>query len=483
MKKILSLYLLICGLVVNILIMVVFYLFNDQLTLQSTKVNHAVSIITDKLNSSSRASLDELDVYSKQHHHDEFYNGIFHPKNWPTVGPRKHYQAFNTDRYIFVDNESSLIHAIKNAQSGDEIIIKDGYYLLDGKRFIISDAKTSSLQPIVIRAENIGGVNIYLDAVEGFLIDQPNWRIEGINFIGQCDHHSRCEHALHIVGYANNTVIRNNTFYDFNAAIKINKLKMKYPDNGIIENNIFGMNAPRDTNHSVTPINLDHGSNWKIRKNIIHDFIKLGGNKVSYGAFMKGGTHGGIMEQNLIICNTNRERYPGSQVGLSFGGGGIDKNQRRGRSDFEVKNSVIRNNIILHCNDVGIYSQRSSNITINNNIIYNTLGVDVRFKNSTANIFNNIINGRIKDRDNAKSIKYNNYVSNESLFSTELPLYEIFEKPNIGVFRIKKPEALINVTQDASVVTELIIDFCNNTVKPGQSYIGAIYNDRGCFHQ
>lgn len=482
MKKIVRFYLVTCGFIANVILFTVTFLFYDQINLQPEQANQAISVFRDKLSEHSPESARYLSsAITDQPENTDFYERQFQPTHWPTVGPKKHYQAFKTSRVINIDSEDELLNAMKNARRGDEIVIKDGHYLLEGKRFNISKALTSSFTPIVIRAETLGGVNIYLDAVEGFVIDQPNWQIEGINFIGQCENHSKCEHALHIVGTAKNTVIRNNTFYDFNAAIKINELSMSYPDDGIIENNIFGMNAPRSTNHPVTPINLDHGNNWIIRKNIIHDFIKLNGNKISYGAFMKGGTRGGVMEQNLIICNTKHERYPGSQVGLSFGGGGMNKEDRRGNSDYEVSASSMKNNIIMHCNDVGIYSQRSKNVTINNNILFNTLGIDVRFKESNANVFNNILSGRIKDRDSAKSKKSNNYVYNKSFFSKELSLKTIFEKPNIGIFRIKQPEVLLNATRNASSVTESIFDFCNHSVKPGQSYIGAIYDDRGCF--
>ncbi|WP_052260640.1 hypothetical protein [Photobacterium gaetbulicola] len=481
MKKMLKVYLIFCGLIANAILFTAGFFFIDQISLHPSQMNQAIAMVSDKVSVFSPESADYLSELAERQDTPDYYEGHFQPTHWPTVGPQQQYPLFNTSRYISVDNEDDFISAIKNARQGDEIVIKNGHYLLDSKRYTISKARTSPFAPVVIRAESLGQVNLYLDSVEGFVIDQPNWQIEGINFIGQCKNHSRCEHALHIVGAAKNTVIRNNTFYDFNAAIKINESNMVYPDDGIIESNIFGMNAPRQTNHSVTPINLDHGNNWQIRKNLIHDFIKLDGNKISYGAFMKGGIRGGVMEQNLIICNSKTEQYPGSQVGLSFGGGGMDKQDRRGSADYEVADAVMKNNIILHCNDVGIYSQRSQDVVINNNILFNTLGIDNRFKESKADIFNNILNGRIMDRDRAKSNRTNNYVYNNSLFSSELSLKTIFEEPNKGNFRIKQPEALLNATLNASAVTESSTDFCNNAVKPGQAYVGAIYDDRGCF--
>ncbi|PSU35573.1 hypothetical protein [Photobacterium lutimaris] len=478
MKKVLKLYFLFCGLMANAFLFTALILFIDKIPSQ---LSQAASKVSDKINAYSPESAHYLSTLTEQPETEDYYKGKFRPTQWPTVGPQKQYQLFNTHRFVHVNSEIDLITAIKNARPGDEIVIQNGNYLLEGKRFVISEARTSPHTPIVVRAATLGRVNLYLDAVEGFVIDQPNWQIEGINFIGQCDNHSRCEHALHIVGAAKNTVIRNNTFYDFNAALKINELNNIYPDNGIVESNIFGMNEPRHTHHSVTPINLDHGNNWQIRQNLIHDFIKLDGNKISYGAYMKGGIHGGTIEQNLIICNTKPTQFRGSQVGLSFGGGGMNKQDRRGKSDFEVTNSVMKNNIIMHCNDVGIYSPRVKDIVINNNILYNTLGIDIRFQGSTAAIFNNILDGRIKDRDSAKSDRKNNYIDNNSLFSSSLSLKTVFEDPNQGNFRLKQLEALRKAILDAPALTESSVDFCNSTVRAGQSYVGAIYDETGCF--
>jgi len=60
-------------------------------------------------------------------------------------------------------------------------------------------------------------------------------------------------------------------------------------------------------------------------------------------------------------------------------------------------------------NDVGVYINKSSNIQIFNNVIRNSLGVDVRYPTSNALIFNNLIEGRIKARDNAVIDQYDNF--------------------------------------------------------------------------
>lgn len=62
----------------------------------------------------------------------------------------------------------------------------------------------------------------------------------------------------------------------------------------------------------------------------------------------------------------------------------------------------MRNNTILNCvNDVGIYLNKSYNTLIENNAIRSSLGVDVRFEQSSAEIRGNVIEGRVKARDGA----------------------------------------------------------------------------------
>jgi hypothetical protein len=64
--------------------------------------------------------------------------------------------------------------------------------------------------------------------------------------------------------------------------------------------------------------------------------------------------------------------------------------------------------------DVGIYLNRSANTLIHNNLIYNTTGIDVRFPTSSATIYNNIIDGRIKDRDGGSHKETNNITERSS---------------------------------------------------------------------
>ena len=66
---------------------------------------------------------------------------------------------------------------------------------------------------------------------------------------------------------------------------------------------------------------------------------------------------------------------------------------------MEHTGGLIRNNIVMNCADVGLYLNRAKDTLVLNNLFYRTMGIDVRFEQSTAEIKNNIVDGKIKSRD------------------------------------------------------------------------------------
>ncbi|MGF1685689.1 right-handed parallel beta-helix repeat-containing protein [Photobacterium japonica] len=481
MKKIFKKYVFACGVLFNIVLLAVSVKGAAHVGSRVSNLGELFHYSAEWVKPYSASSAQLLLSLSERVTTQHAFEQHFTPRNWPNIGPAANSDPLPPSSMITVSTSQGLLSALRDVLPGQTIVIENGRYELKGKRFNISSKTASASAPIRVMAATRGQVTLALNSREGIVINQPHWQIEGIQFIGACEQHSQCDHALHIVGDADYTQVAHNTFYDFNAAIKINQQDANYPDNGLINNNVFGATSPRNTHLSVTPINLDHGSDWVIKKNIIHDFIKLGGNRVSYGAYMKGGIQGGVFEQNLVICNTGKESYPGSQVGLSFGGGGMQKDHRRDKADYEVTEAVMRNNLILHCNDVGIYSQRASSVTINNNTLYNTAGIDVRFPISSATVYNNILNGRIKPRDAAHIDTINNLVSPASFLRQSNALNAIFTAPQNGVFSVINPDALFDYALEAKPTTQTVYDFCGNRVHQGTAYIGAIYQDKACF--
>lgn len=382
--------------------------------------------------------------------------------------------AKNTEfsRLIQVNNNQQLLQAIANAEPGDGIELQTGIYSI---RQNVNVSKNGSIRkPIVIYARQLGNVLIEFDTVEGFIVNAANWTFQNLIIKGDCETHSKCEHAFHIIGNADGTILRNNIIYDFNSAIKGNGLPQKdstiiYPDNVLIEKNSFTNTSPRNTGSPVNTIDVVGGDNWHIKANFISDFIKLLDNKTSHAAYLKGYGKNGLFEENLVICNKKLYQPDHTQVGLSFGGGGtgsqfcFDK-----KCQYEHDQGIMQNNIIMNCNDVGIYINKGKDIQVINNTLYNTAGIDVRFPESNATVSNNLLTGTIRQRNQAKLVEINNRQGMD-----KQAFAQWFTNPDKADF------SLLQNTSEPLPVAESQInsDYCSLQLNNRDRKIGAIDSD------
>ncbi|GAB6054297.1 hypothetical protein JCM17960_31170 [Magnetospira thiophila] len=346
--------------------------------------------------------------------------------------------------WIHVASSEALKEALKNAQAGQTIVIDPGTYLLKGTKIALTAAGRYSA-PITVKAERLGEVILRFDMVSGFNVTQPFWNFENLVIRGACPNHAKCEHAFHITANAASVGIRNNIIMDFNAQLKVNGApidKVRYfPDNGIIEGNTLINSTARETKNPVTPIDIVAAKDWIVRGNLIADFVKLRGNGVSYGAFAKGDATGTVFEKNLIICAMYLPAAP-SQVGLSIGGGGTNPKSlcRDGTCTAgEHSQGHLRDNIVMNCSDVGIYLNKGRDTLIRNNLLLNTAGIDSRFAESSALIVNNIVDGRIKERDGGTLVERNNLKLDAGLFFGLIggpSMREVYADPKALDFRL-----------------------------------------------
>jgi len=403
---------------------------------------------------------------------ENFYFRPIEALGWVGIGANVN-DNLSVDEYILVHNEETLLAALNTAVAGNSILIEPGTYSFEQFSIPLKNAGTQEL-PIKVLAKKLGTVKILLRG-EGFVINKPHWQFTNLHLIGKCKIHSKCEHAFHIVGRGKHTLIQNNVLQDFNAMIKINGMRKIYPDYGIIINNTFFNSTPRETVNPVTPIDLMHANHWRVSGNFIYDIQKSSGDKTSYAAFFKGGSELGIFERNLVMCAaTLPNNY--TSVGLSLGGGGSLQAHRRNKSTAEHTGGIIRNNIVMHCaNDVGIYLNRAKDSLIVHNTLYNTLGIDVRFEQSTAVINNNVISGRIKLRGNASFEENNNLVVSRGFITNEERLTEYFKAADIGDFSWKKAYP---VSSKGKVIKPDQIDICE--IQPSVEYIGAYSGNEFC---
>lgn len=383
-------------------------------------------------------------------------------------------------RTVNVFTSSELISAIQKALPGDIIQLAAGTYLLNSQN-ITAIQPGDNNAPITVRSDVLGNVKLKFNLLEGFHINAPYWVFENLDIQGVCPDDSNCEHAFHVVGNGRSFVLRNNRIYDFNAPLKVNGAEvsgmLRWPDYGLVENNTVYNTRPRNTNNPVNLLNINGVNNWIVRSNLIADFSKANGDHTSFGAYMKGNGANGIFERNLVICEMNVPADQGVRIGLSFGGGGTGKQFCRNQDcTTEHTKGIMRNNIILNCShDVGIYLNRSAFTAIYNNLIFNSLGIDIRFETSTAVIANNIISGRIKERDGGAAVAENNLIdidclSNNGNFNN-CSLIDWFNDIKRIDLNLLKGD---NLLTKAIANSELKDDFCGNPVDPSQIDIGPI---------
>ncbi len=377
-------------------------------------------------------------------------------------------QVNQRGKVISVSNSREFLTALKTVERGQAIKLMPGTYKIKQRTINIRHSG-SSIEPITVMGSELGAVMLELDTLEGFYVDKPFWVFENLKIKGVCASDSQCEHAFHVVGKGNNVIVRNNIITDFNAAMKVNGIKYGteyyYPDNGRVEGNSFFNHSVRDTGNPVTVLDIIAVNDWVVSDNLIADFIKGKSDRVSYAAFFKGNGARNTFERNLVICRLNLKPTGGEQVGVSFGGGGTSKSACRNQQcDVESSFGIVRHNLIMNCDDVAIYLNKSKDTEIYNNTLINTLGIDVRFPQSSAVIANNFLTGRIKNRNGGTSQAMNNIVVDLS------DVADYYQAPMMGDFTLKNKGEIVDRGVDLQVEEK---DFCGEQRGPVGLDIGA----------
>jgi hypothetical protein len=372
-------------------------------------------------------------------------------------------------RDVPVRNAAELRAAITNAQAGDIITLAPGTYDVVGNLPCRAPGKADA--PIVVRAERLGDVIVRMDALEGFHVQGPHWTMENLDIAGVCADDSNCEHAFHIVGAADFMTIRYNRVHGFNAHIKGNGIPgtgvTPFPDDVLVEGNEFFNERARNTSNPVTPIDVVGGRRWVVRANFIHDHQKGGGDHISYAAFLKGNSRDGLFERNLVACELLTTG--GIRLGLSFGGGGSgpDRICEDATCNPEHQNGTMRNNLIVNCPaDVGIYLNEASGSKLYHNTLYNTTGIDVRFATSDADVQNNLLMGRIRERDGGQATLGTNIQQ-----ASAADFARWFADPARRDFTLKDGSQLVDKGAALAAVTD---DYCAQARADGKPDLGAV---------
>ncbi len=333
------------------------------------------------------------------------------PGPLPTFGKGAGYQYSASESTAAAQPKASkvLVRSVDELKREVERAVPGGTIeLLPGKYNIRETIQTSAGgtvgSPIVVRAAALGSVIIESATVETFKVMHPYWIFENLTVVGVCPQDNDCEHAFHIAGPAVEVILRNNRLSEFNAAVKINGEDGRWPDNGMISRNTLDNSHPRATSRPVAMVDLVGANGWSLVDNHVSGFVKSGGDRISYGVFMKGAGKSGRIERNLLVCTPKDISQAGVRVGISFGGGGSDPAFCRDRACLsEYVEGVVANNIVAHCNDFGIDVNASRDIVIAHNTLINTAGIDVRGASTAVSIYANVLEGQIRARSGSKA--------------------------------------------------------------------------------
>ncbi|NVK54896.1 MAG: hypothetical protein HWE26_04725 [Alteromonadaceae bacterium] len=320
------------------------------------------------------------------------------------------------ENIVMVDSIKTLRETLSAVSTPTKILMQPGEYEIE--RTLILPMIDGTVGPFILAAQTRGDVLLTSGTQEALLVSGANWIIEGFEFQGGCDFDTECEHAIHIMGDADNVIIQDNIFRNFNAHVKSNGLQLtdedsrQFPDNVKIISNQFYNQWQRDTPNPVTPLDVVGGDEWLVVGNFVADFAKRRGDKTAYGMYLKGGGSNGHFENNLVACEWELRSlaYSDIRVGLSLGGGGTG-NQYCDGGDCRVEHQggVIKNNTIINCpNDVAIYLNKAAETMVANNWLLNTVGVLARGSVSNVIATKNRIQGTFVALDDATITTDNN---------------------------------------------------------------------------
>jgi hypothetical protein len=380
-------------------------------------------------------------------------------------------------RTVHVQNASELTAAVAAAQPGDEIVLAAGTYALSG---LSCTADGSEAAPIVVRSATPLAARVEFDGLEGFKVSGAHWHFEGLEVVGVCASDPDCEHAFHVTGRADGFVLRGSRVMDFNAQLKVNASMIggtwEVPDRGLVEGCELHDTTPRDTSNPVTKLNIDTGDDWVVRGNVIRDFRKNGGDDVSYGVFLKSGGKRGVIEKNLIVCDSGAGG--GVRIGMSFGGGGtapqycapaFDPNVA---CDPEHEDGIMRNNVVVSCSDVGVYLNKAKGSNVLYNTLIGTAGVDFRFTSSTGEAVGNVLTGVIRNRDGASGTFADN------LAGVSLATFQAMYMDPLGADLRQKGD-LGQLIAQGPMRAEVGDDYCGRARPAGAYTLGALEHSLG----
>jgi hypothetical protein len=256
-------------------------------------------------------------------------------------------------RTVEVSTSQDLLDAIANAQPGDDIILADGVYVISEN--ITPRVAGTPEAPMFVRAENPLLATLSMCSTEGFRMFEPHWTFLDLTIEGACPNQDdgSNEHAFHIVGRANFTVLRGNHIKNFKSAVKLNAAEdpFVWPDHATFVNNVFRYTEVIGGEVPHNQLNIDGGDFHLVRGNRFVDLVAepLAARHAS-SIYLKMASRDFVVEQNLVVCEKHITNSA-TRRGIFAGDAGADSPFCDGACANQ--RGLYRNNIVINCNGGG----------------------------------------------------------------------------------------------------------------------------------
>ena len=289
-------------------------------------------------------------------------------------------------RTVNVSSYAQLLSACQNALPFDTIVIASGTYTIIGSSRIMVTSRPGPVlvkgatgNPADVIVEGQGQDNTSVQMVFN-LEDSPQWTFRDITTRRSYYHGFKFDRAstdcrlLRVVMRDHGESGIKGTS-DPSAGV--------YPDRLLVDSCDIGFTSTNGGTRSVVEGVDGVGVNDWIIRNSRFVNVQKGGNP-AYAIFTKGNSSRTIIEGN---------RFENCFIGASFGGGGTAPQFFRDNDvTYEHRDGIIRNNIIMRCNDAAVYINKGMNCKIYNNTVFECeLTIQLRFPESSGYVRNNLV--------------------------------------------------------------------------------------------
>jgi hypothetical protein len=285
------------------------------------------------------------------------------------------------------------------------------------------------------------------------------------------------EHAFHISGKADDTILRGNNVINFKTHVKLNGARdvdtvpYQFPNRSMYINNTFRYTKRLGGAVPHNALNIDGGNGHVARGNAFVDMAHSDPDSRSASSiYFKMSIRDLTVEQNLVVCQKHITE-PGDRRGI-YSGDAKPPSPFCPTADCTSEKGIYRNNIVMACQGVG----NSNGILIMNER-------DTVYEHNTVdNVKNNFSN----DLAGANVLVRNNVLYKKFFFASPSPivLSGNVTQDEVGSLALwVAPKQADFALKDGSVLgakvprsDKTLYDFCGNQ-RGAMTHVGAIDYD------